>query len=332
MHICPDCRTQVFGRGWERVFEHSKPIKSDKKIACAFNDPWVRFGSLLSFSQKKVEAKMLALLAEVAEEELPCPESRLEEGHTWYHLRDSETGKDYTEFQVCSHCVYSLEVIYPNLGDADIFHSSKDIKKKDPHVCDLRNDVMRFSKYLDLLTTLSQTPKGREINTSDFIWEVKWMTVISPCNGSAVHYGQDMHIHPALPEFTVCEECYYKTVRPLLKTLPPPPSSSPPSHRDQQAQQQQHWLHALPIEPKEIVGGSTCKLYSPRMKQIFATAVKDNDFEYLVKAVKKRQDLLVDLEEAKGVVAKARKGEEGDRAREELEWLKGKWEKLEKKH
>ena len=293
------------------------------------NDPWVRLACLDSFKRDKVNTRLLDMLAEVSQEELPCPESQLEDDRTWYHLRDDETGRDFKHFHICAHCVCSLEAIYPRLGD--MFHRSKDLKKDEPRVCNLRSDVTRFGKYLNSFVTMAaeaeSLPKNAIPPTSDFIWEVKWMTVISPCNGSAVHYGQDMHSHPDLPQFTICEECYYKTVRPLLKTVPRPNSSSF-SNNNKASDSDTHFIHRITPEAKEIVAGSTCKLYSPRMQQIFEVSVRDNDWEYLSKAVKKRNDLLMDLEEAKTALARGNDEE----ARKEVEYLRGKWEKLEKKH
>ena len=340
MLICPDCRHENFGSGWERAFRRAAEPKRGQKIHCSMNDPWVRLGCLDAFKRQRADTKVLDMLAEVTQEELPCPQAQLAEDRTWFHLRDDETGKDYKDFHVCAHCVCSLETIYPALGD--IFVRSKKSKDKDknkdndPRVCSLRSDVNRFGKYLNYLITMAEeTPKGVTPPTADFIWEIKWMTVISPCNGAAVHYGQDMHSHPDLPQFTICEECYYRVVRPLIKTVrarEPPYStsaSSNPTNTSNGSANSTHFIRGITPTAKEIVGASTCKLYSPRMRQIFETAVKERDWEYLAKAVKKRSELLEDLEEAKMALAKDPLAE---KRKEEVEYLKGKWEKLERKH
>ena len=266
--------------------------------------------------KRKISSLLMDLgdLAEISTEEPVCPKHRLSEESIWYHLRDSETDRDFQDFQVCSHCVYSLEIICPNLGD--IFHKSTDLKQE-PRACSLRSDVHRLGKYLNQLVAMSEEAKktgNKPPPTSDFIWEVKWMTVIDACKGDGVHYGQDMHKHPNLPELTICEECYYKNVRPVLKTMRREP---------------RHFVHEITPEAKEVVGGASCKLYSPRMKQIFETACRERDFEYLQKAVRKRNDLQIDLEEAKMIYHRT---PQDGKAKAEMDYLTEKWRKLERRH
>ncbi|KAG8527784.1 uncharacterized protein KY384_007938 [Bacidia gigantensis] len=311
MTICPECRHNVFGRGFERAFRRGPEVKRNQKVYCNMNDPWVRLACLDIFKRQS-DTKTLGYLMEYTKEEPPCPEHRLVVDHAWYHLRDSETNRDFQDFQVCSNCVYSLEAIYPRL---DIFHRSKDIKQEQ-RGCSLRSDVVRFGKYLNFLVSMAdEEEKTRRIpSTSDFIWEVKWQTVISPCKGSAVYYGQDMHTHPEIPGLTICEECYYKDVRPLAKL----------ARRDSR-----HFVLRITQEAKEIVGGTTCKLYSPRMKQIFKKACEEREFEQLAKAVKKRNELQQDLEESKMEYAKRPLD---TKLKEDVKYLQSKWEKLERKH
>ena len=311
MAVCPDCRNNIFGSGYERAFQPLAEVRN-QKIHCSLNDPWIRLACLLTFSKQRKDTRLLGHLADVSHEEPPCPENRPSDNRIWYHLRDSDTSQDFQDFQVCSHCVYSLEAIYPNLGPE--FHRSRDLKKE-PRVCGLRSDVHRLGKYLNHLVAMADEANrtNSKPTTSDFIWEVKWMTVISSCKGDKVHYGEDWHSHPDLPELTICQECYYKVVRPVIK----------------QNRSSSRLAAKITPEAKEIIGGASCKLYSPRMKQIFETACREKDFESLQKAVRKRNDLQQDLLEAEMVYHK----HANDRkAREDFAWLQEKWRKLERKH
>ena len=310
MAICPDCRRNIFGSGFERAFQHRSESKISQKTFCSLNDPWIRLACLLTFSKQRKDTRLLGHLAEVSMDEPPCPQSRPADDRAWYHLRDSETNQDFQDFQVCSHCVCSLETIYPVLGH--MFHRSRDLKKE-PRVCSFRSDVHRLGKYLNHLVAMADEAKttGTKPATSDFIWEVKWMTVISPCKKSALDYGGDWHTHDDLPGFTVCEECYFTVVRPIVK-----------SSRSRLASE-------ITPHATEIIGSASCKLYSPRMKQIFETACRDKDFEYLRKAVVKRNDLQQDLEQAKMELQRT----PADRqAKEDAEYLLNKWKKLERRH
>ena len=317
MAICPDCRHNIFGNGYERAFRRRSAPQRDQKLYCSMNEPWTRFACLSAFKKNKRTSALLrdlGDLTEISNEEPICPQHKLSEESIWYHLRDSETNRDFEDFQVCSHCVFSLEIIWPNIGD--IFYKTNDLKKE-PRTCSLRSDIGRLGKFMDLLDSMSQEARRTGVKpppTSDFIWEVKWLTVIDACKGDGVHYGQDMHKHPDLPELTICEECYYKNVRPVLKA----------TRRDSR-----HFVHGITPEAKEIVGGASCKLYSPRMKQIFDIACRERDFEYLQKAVRKRNDLQIDLEEAKMLYHKTPRDV---KAKKEMDYLMEKWRKLERKH
>ena len=323
MLVCPDCRNSIFGHDYDRDFYRAAEPKRGEKILCAMNNPWIRLACLSSFREKRHATRMLDYLTEITDEEPPCPKSIPSSECYWYQVRDSETSRTFADFQVCSHCVGSLEALYPKLED--MFHASshgKDAKKgklkdSEPHVCSFRSDDSRFGKYLDLLIPMAENAKktGTLPSTSDFIWEVKWLTVISPCNGAAVHYGQDMHSHPDCPNLTICEECYYKVVRPSLKLV---------SRKDTR-----HFVRDITPEAKEIVGPSTCKLYSARMKQVFTEAVEESDFEYLKKAVEKRHGLLKDLEEAKMALAKKPLDE---KLKGDVVYYEGKLEKLGRRH
>ena len=135
------------------------------------------------------------------------------------------------------------------------------------------------------------------------------------CRGDRIGYGQYMHLHPHIPRLTICEECYCEFVRPIVKKL----SCSDPRH------------FALKISPeaKEKVGGTICSLSSPGMKQVFESACLNHDFMSLFKAVRKRDRLLRDLEEAKILYHKT-PTDWG--LRDDVDYLTHQWKELAKRH
>lgn len=282
--VCSDCRHDVFGTGYERYFQRQRDSNRGKRPKCSLYDPWMRLACLVTFQKGRRDVKALTDIAEVTADELPCPQSSPAEGREWYHVNDSTTGKAFPSFPVCAHCVWSLDSIFGSvLGD--LFHRTEDLKEEETRVCALRSDSTRFAKYLNRLSLMAHEAKesGQRPATNDLIWDVKRETVISPCGGDQILAGHDWHIHPELPLLTVCEECYFNTVRPQIKARSRIASGIAP-------------------EAEEVVKGVSCKLYSPRMKQVFERACRERDWEDLKHAVEKRYLLQQDLLDAQARV------------------------------
>lgn len=315
--LCPECRYNIFGQGYETTLQRRKGTKKAKKIKCAMNDPWNRLACVLAFKQEKRPIKQLLAMPSLTDDIAPCPESRPAEGRDWYHLRDTETGHNFQDFQICAHCVESIDIIFPRLQS--IFHASKEIRNE-ARVCSLRSDSTRFGKYLNFLVEMNAEAESRrnddDINTSDLIWEIKWLTVISPCQRAAKYSGSDWHIHRRLPQLTICEECYYRVVRPVLR------ASSSSTRKGCIA-------HEISPQAKEIVGPTSCKLYSSRMRQVFEDACHDEDWEALQSAVIKRSELGEDIERLRAELER----KPGDQdLRTAIEHYEAKWKRLERRH
>lgn len=307
--ICPDCRHNIFGTGYERHFKLRSPNSHGHKTHCDLNDPWMRMACIASIQSRRPDVNGLVDLARVSEDRTPCPQTSPAD-RDWYLLFDPEAEDALADFRICSHCVHSIRSLFPVLKHV-FYRPDLHYKAGTPRLCSLRSDPTRFATYVDQCEKAAKDAdrSGKKPDLSDFIWEHKRMTVIGECTRDQMLHGRDWHLHAQLPELTVCEECYYKTVRPAIKTRCniAKPFTRVSAHLNDEV---------------------SCQLYSARMRQIFDTACEEDDLEYLKRAVLKRRECQTDM------LAAQRKVQSWPRdkaAQRELDKLTETWRKLERK-
>ena len=309
--ICPDCRHNIFGLGYERFFKPRSSRPHGKKTQCQMNDPWVRMACIASISSKHPDVNLLTKLANVSEDYEACPGPKPAE-HDWYHVEDENADEDdhLADFQVCTHCVHSVEALLPPLKGTFFRYKGHQVDST-PRPCSLRFDNARFGQYIDKCDRAAQEAirTRKEPDMSDFVWYHKKETVIGECTRDQVLIGRDWHLNALIPEFAVCEMCYYDTVRPLIS---------------------KNYNLAKTVSPtaKHISDDVSCQLYSPRMKEIFERACREDDEDYLRQAVLTRRKLQVEILAARMEVQQ--KPSEW-KAQKELDELMENWRKLEKK-
>lgn len=275
------------------------------------NDPWVRMASIASISSKHPDASLLTKLAKVSEDYEPCPGPKPAE-RDWYHVEDENDDEDdhLADFRICTHCVHSVETLLPALKGTFFRYKGHQVDKT-PRPCSFRFDNARFGHYIDKCEKAAQEAvrTRQEPDMSDFVWYHKKETVIGECTRDQLLIGRDWHLNALIPEFAVCELCYYDTVRPLIA---------------------RNYNLAKTVSPtaKHISDGVSCQLYSPRMKEIFERACREDDEDYLRQAVLTRRKLQVEILAARMEVQQ--KPSEWN-AQKELDELMDNWRRLEKK-
>ena len=272
--ICPTCRDGIFGSNY-RNYLQPRP-ETSRKTLCDLNNPWVR----LALSLRGPDVKLLSALSDVTYNERSCPGDELAR-RDWYRLEDSESGKHISGVNVCPHCVRSLEALLP--AWRNVFyrsHSSHSHEHKD-RFCALRSSPMRFGDYLNMMVDLAQEAdnKRKALNTTPVCDLAKQLAAIDECPKDKMFPRKAWHIHPHLPEFTICQECYENVVYPLTKD-----GWSLASKIDTKP-------HQLPNPEIEVC----CHLYSPRMRKVFKEACEDDDYEHLRHTVLKRHMLQQDI-------------------------------------
>ena len=306
--ICGECRGRIFGHGYSRQFKYYTPTSASQEIQCAINDPWVRMATLASILKGSSDLSPLINLALETEDRSPCPQ-RTPARRDWYYLKDPEVDADLPDFRVCSHCAHSIYALFPKL---DRIFKRGDSMDNEPLLCSIRSaDPVRFGQYVNHCEKAQQASihSGRKVpDMSDLIWYHKKETVISECTREQVLIGRDWHQFPQLSQCTICEECYYETVRPLIK---------------------KDYSIARAVTPvaKHINDGVSCSLYSPRMKEVFKIACEDDDLKYFKDNVASRWNLQVEIMASK---MRVQQYPSDKNAQEELDRYMLKWRKMEK--
>ena len=293
--ICPDCFHNVFISRYGHHLIPRAPEPHGEKTICDLNDPWIRLATQMTINEKRTDLELLTALAKTTAKQRPCMQDRPIARHHWYRLEDHETGKHIPGFNVCQHCVYSLESIFPVLEE--VFYMSKghhgEAKER---VCSLRSDGHNFVQYIDLLDQIAaEARKSRkEPNTAPLARLAKKFTkepqspkartppqspsnlVLSKCPHDQMLPNLPWHIHPHIPEFTICPSCYTDVVHPAVVAGWP-------------------IARAIDHSPHKVDQRASCHLYSPRMRKVFDEACEDDDFEHLRHTAHKRHLLHRDL-------------------------------------
>ncbi|KAL9072928.1 MAG: hypothetical protein Q9161_003299 [Pseudevernia consocians] len=293
--ICPDCRHNVFGARYGHHLLPRAPEPHGEKTICDLNDPWIRLATQMTMNENRPDLELLTALSKTTAKQRPCMEDKPIARHHWYWLKDDETGKHIQDFNVCRHCIYSLETIFPILEDI-FYESSRHHSESKERVCSLRSDGHNFVHYIDVLDQVATEARKshKEPNTAPLARLVKKFTqepepprtrtppqtssiqVAAKCPRDEMLPNLHWHIHPHIPEFTICPSCYTDVVRPAVVAGHP-------------------IARAIDHSPHRVDQKASCHLYSRRMRTVFNEACEDDDFEHLRYTAHKRHLLQQDL-------------------------------------
>lgn len=308
--ICPSCRHAVFSSGYEQYFVPRPPKPSEVKTRCGFGSQWLRIAWLLTIQNRRTDANLIYAMARIATSEPSCPGKTPTVGK-WFRVADVESGKQISDFDVCSSCVRNLETIFPTLQGVFQKSQSRHPERKRP--CDLRCDSKRFPGYIDLLESIAKQSREfrRQPNLLAFTKLAKEMADIRECSRDDMLFDQQWHTMPQIPEFTVCEDCYLEVIRPAKKNGSALASNF--SHN-----------------PEFVAGpkvANSCQLYSPRIRIIFADACKRNDLAGLRSLAVQRYRVERDLQGKIAELCRLDLG--GEERAERIKQLVEEWKKWE---
>lgn len=277
--ICPNCRKAIEDAGWDGHFYPSQQRPPGYETRCDMSVPWVRIAWLLVLQNKAPHLNIVHHIVQAIANEPPCP-GNSGAVRNWHRLYDPETNRLVSNFDVCPSCVRSLETIFPNLQG--IFHLPQVSNPSQKRACGLRVDSKRFAKYVDLLEEVSihAAAYRRPPNMLRFVQHAQSMAEVRECTRDDMVLDQPWHFMPHLPEFTICEECYHQVIWPATA------SGSEIAGA---------FNRTLQLLPPSMMGKS-CQLYSDRMREIFKTACRRNDWVGLRTAVLHRVQVEQDLQ------------------------------------
>jgi hypothetical protein len=271
LDICPSCMTVLGASRFRDQFVPSTTMIPGQQTLCDFSRPWIWKAWSQIIKQRRNSLDMIREIVHNSETTRPCP-GKGSDVRAWYRLPDPKTGNHVPNFDACSECVRSVEIIFPQLRG--IFKRSGALVQE--RTCDLNTQSKRFTVYLNLLDAVAlryDVEHLREPNIQAFADYARRTSRVRECTRDDMVMGQLWHFIPGLPEFTICEDCFDQVVWPIVDQ---PIASS--VNRS---------LQLVPSSTHRGMGIS-CQLYSERMRKMFLEAVKYADFDFLRQAALRR--------------------------------------------
>ncbi|KAJ4356338.1 uncharacterized protein N0V89_004370 [Didymosphaeria variabile] len=294
--ICPSCYQGVFvDTPFSRYFTQSRWYERPVDRFCDFSSPWMRLAWLLTIKQRRQSPDLLYNLATISDQERPCPGDReLGTDHTvWYGISDPRDGIHVANFAICPCDLRMVEELFPSIKGyfTRIPATTGPYPLPPTYMCSLRVKSRRFPKYLDLLVELDAEAQAlnQHPHIARFVQLARENAFKAECQRDKPLLRKAWHFIPVLPECTVCQECFDELIWPHLV----PSSSSSPSAPSTIPKLFTRTIQPVPGEGPEL--GSSCCLYSTRMRNIFETAVQEESFGYLEHKVLERKSMEVRL-------------------------------------
>ncbi|KAI4666726.1 uncharacterized protein J4E79_002766 [Alternaria viburni] len=279
-NICPSCYNGVFaGTPFDVDFKQIWLNDYSLERSCDFSSPWARLAWLLTLQRGRKSLDLISAIAGVMDTVAkPCPgdrEAGAEDRISWYGITNPRDGSHVANFAICSSDRRMLEALLPSLRGC-----FAKMPKDDRHVCTLRTSSTRFPKYLDLLVELDAEAElsGQLPDLSRFVLLLRENSYKGECQRYKILFRKPWHFIPSLPEFTVCEQCYDELIWPATQSRST--SSSIPHMFNKSIQ-------LVPGEDPDV--GSSCCLWSPRMRDVWKEAIRYDDFSYLKETAKERK-------------------------------------------
>lgn len=266
--ICPSCYNGVFA---DTLFaDYFKPIRRYDDRLCDFSSPWMRLAWLLTIKQQRKTPDLIYNLATIADVERPCPKDIEISGGTWYGIPDQRDGIHVANFAVCPCDRKMVEALCPTLrGYLTVLPTTSQYgSPRQKYTCALRATSRRFPTYLDLLVELDEESRlsGRAPDIDRFVKLAREHAFKSECAKDKAFTRRPWHYIPQLPEFTICEECFDEHVWPAIV---------------KKNAVAKLFNRTTQLVSSEDIEGTSCCLYSPRMKRVLNRALEDEDYPYL---------------------------------------------------
>ncbi|KAF2105516.1 hypothetical protein BDV96DRAFT_509257 [Lophiotrema nucula] len=277
--ICPTCYDGVFAdTHFAQYFKLKKGYDRTIERYCDFSSPWMRLAWLLTAKQQRPKPDLIYALASIIEDERPCPRERELTNGYWYGIPDPRDGMHITNFTICPCDKRQLEALFPSVRGYLTSIPPGDYRMPAKQACSVRVTSRRFPKYLDLLVELDEEARsrGRALRFESFMQLARTNAFKRECQRDTQLFKQAWHFMLALPEFTVCEECYDEVVLPAIQD------------RNKLASMFNRTVQFVPNESS--TDGSSCCLYSKRMRRVWDRALQDEDFKYIKRKALERKE------------------------------------------
>lgn len=265
LDICPSCMGSLGNSRFRDSFVPSLAKPRTQEVRCALSKPWIRNAWIQVLKQHRRSLDMIYQLIHLPPTTKPCP-GRKGEVRSWYRIIDPDTGDPVPNFEACSACVRSVELIFPQLRG--ILKRSTSLVER---TCDLNCDSKRFVGYMsqmDLAAMRFDVERLREPKIQALADHARRTARVRECRRDDKIRSQPWHFMPQLPEFTICEECFQDVVWPVIDK----PIAKSINRTLQMVPATRDGHHA---------SGISCQLYSDRMRRTFVEAVQYSDYDLL---------------------------------------------------
>lgn len=269
-NICPDCYGSVFANSEYRTLFQPFFYPNTTLVSCDFgSSPWYRIAWLLIQKNKDADLGLFLHLAEAMHPDntSPCPEDK-RCTRNWLTIRDPNTGRSVPEFTVCRRCASMVETLLPNMERIFDDRSSASKSKCSMHFSATSKD---FVLYFDAFETTSERAiaKRTDPNVADLARKLRKVSTHNPCREDKPVTDGYWYYAKFLPDLTVCSDCYHSAVIPRI---------------DEKSNIARNFYSR-----SQRISQATCQLYSARMRDIFKTACREEDPEYLREKVLRRR-------------------------------------------
>lgn len=185
-----------------------------------------------------------------------------------WHKLEPERGAT-SVMHLCPREAAKMKALFPYIRDSFIETSARQSGR-----CAMHAESSRLETFLQMLQEADgkaeYSSKPRLEKLLDYHEK---MSRVAECPGDALVSDVRWHYAPSCPQLTVCRDCFVNMVYPKIKDRSRVAERIKPTDAY--------------VESEQYIG-TACQLWSPRMKRVFASAVKNDDFEYLAKRVEER--------------------------------------------
>jgi hypothetical protein len=237
----------------------------------------MRLAWLLTIKQQRNSLDLIYMLAAITDANPPCPDNRENVEGLWYGFPDPRDGVHIANFSICECDLKKLVTLCPSIHGYMTPLPPPGHYTRHGYTCSLRTSSKRFPKYLDLLVELDEESQltGRAPDMARFMKLARENAFKSECARDKLFTRRPWHYIPSLPEFTVCEECYDELVWPAIQ---------------QKNSVAKLFNRTTQLVPGEDALGTSCCLYSPRMRRIWGEVLEEEDYSRLKrKAIERKK-------------------------------------------
>ncbi|KAK4171958.1 hypothetical protein QBC36DRAFT_83015 [Triangularia setosa] len=271
--ICPDCYKEVFANStYQYLFLPAPPPQ--QPVSCDFGSQfWYRIAFILSLKHNHTDLRLLQAASLVAARHQPCA-GGVRATRIWYGILSPNSRHQHPiqGFEVCSSCAKTCEALLPNLAGVFIPLDNNEPMKG---TCEMyySPERKRFMDLWDHLEGVSDQALKLMVAPDLVLLADKVRDTVhyEECGRNRPLRNRKWFMMERLPELTVCGECFWEVVVPLLE------QDRQGEGGDVKGEIPRNFYKQM----QRVEGLASCQLYSDRMRNVFRLAAEHGDWRFL---------------------------------------------------